>query len=130
VHQCSLHFQNLEIFKISHFYVSKNYKVKYIGVKIWCTWAQVISFLNKLKIIFLSFKKYVKILACSQLFIAPTCKNSCANTLYFGLHKNDKHLYLSLYISIYKFYHILLFLCSPQYKEFYNKSLYNCRLYH
>jgi hypothetical protein len=30
-HQCSLHFQNLEFFKISHFYISKNYGVKYIN---------------------------------------------------------------------------------------------------
>jgi hypothetical protein len=29
-HQCSLHFQNFNFFKISHFYVSKNYEVKYI----------------------------------------------------------------------------------------------------
>jgi hypothetical protein len=29
-HRCSLHFQNLENFKISHFYISKNYEVKYI----------------------------------------------------------------------------------------------------
>jgi hypothetical protein len=29
-HQCSYHFQNFENFKISHFYVFKNYGVKYI----------------------------------------------------------------------------------------------------
>jgi hypothetical protein len=29
-HQCSHHFQNFENFKISYFYVFKNYGVKYI----------------------------------------------------------------------------------------------------
>jgi hypothetical protein len=29
-HQCSHHFQNFEDFKISYFYVFKNYGVKYI----------------------------------------------------------------------------------------------------
>jgi hypothetical protein len=53
-------------------------------------------FIKKLKKIFLSLKK---ISACSQLFIPPTCKKSCSNTLYFGLHKNDKRLDLSRYTS-------------------------------
>jgi hypothetical protein len=55
-------------------------------------------FLNKLKIIFLCFKKTKKIFTCGQLFIAPMWKKSCANTLYFGLHKNEKRLNLSMYI--------------------------------
>jgi hypothetical protein len=40
-------------------------------------------------------------------------QKSYSNTLYFGLHKNDKRLDLGMYISNLKFYHILLFLCSP-----------------
>jgi hypothetical protein len=38
------------------------------------------------------------IFGCRQLFIAQICKQSCSNALYFGLHKNDKHVDLSMYI--------------------------------
>jgi hypothetical protein len=31
-------------------------------------------------------------------FYPQTCKNSSSNTLYSGLHKNDKHVDLSMYI--------------------------------
>jgi hypothetical protein len=51
-----------------------------------------------LKIIFLSFH-FFKVFICSQQFISPTYKKPCINTLYFRLHKNDKRLNLSMYVS-------------------------------
>jgi hypothetical protein len=68
-------------------------------VKIWCTWTPMISFGKKNENHISDFqKKSKKIFACSQLFIAPTCKKSCSNTLHFGLHKIDKRPDLSTYI--------------------------------
>jgi hypothetical protein len=58
-----------------------------------------------MKIIFFEFLKNLKIIfACSQLFIPPTCKKSCLISLYFGLHKNNKHLDLSISRSKYVYF--------------------------
>jgi hypothetical protein len=37
---------------------------------------------------------------------------------------------LSMYFQIYKLYQILIFLYSPQYKEFHTKILHACSLHH
>jgi hypothetical protein len=93
------------------------------GVEISCTWAPVILFLKKIENHISEFQK--KRIRCSQLFIPQTCKKSCSNTLYSGLHKNDKRVDLSMYIFKSNFFiRILLFLCSPQFKEFRNKILH------
>jgi hypothetical protein len=57
------------------------------------------------------------IFGCRQLFIRQTCQNHIQNTLYFGLHKNQKCVD-HICFQIYKYYHNLSFLCSPQYNKF------------
>jgi hypothetical protein len=56
-------------------------------------------FLKKIENHISELKKKEKIFGCSQLFIPQTCKKSCSNTLYPELHKNEKHVDLSTYIS-------------------------------
>jgi hypothetical protein len=55
--------------------LSKNWEENCdLRVRIWCTWAPMITFFNKSKILILSLKNIKQIFECSQLFIPQILK--------------------------------------------------------